>query len=165
MNNKSINLKMEILKDFFHIDNNYIKNVLNNEKITEKFDFSKLTIVEVLKLTRKLNLSLAVLEEIFCKQIYDEESLKEKLLLFKSNGILRRVDELGRVVLPVEQRNFLNILEKDAVEISLDFLGNFIIKPQKKCISCGMVEDLTKINEIYICENCIAYSNNSKNSD
>lgn len=162
MNNKSINLKMEILKNFFHIDNNYIKNVLNNEKITEEFDFSKLTIVEILKLTRKLNLSLAVLEEVFCKQSYDEKRLKEKLLVFKSNGILRKVDELGRIVLPIEQRNFVNLLEKDTVEISLDFLGNFIIKPQKKCISCGKIEDLTKINEIYICKNCITSSNNSK---
>lgn len=163
MNNDSINLKMKVLKDFFHIDNNYIKNVLNNEEITEAFDFSNLTIVEILRLARKLNLSLAVLEEIFCKQSYDKKRLKEKLLLFKANGILRRVDELGRVVLPMEQRDFLKVVEKDTMEISLDFLGNFIIKPQKKCISCGKMEDLTKINEIYICENCIASSNNSKN--
>lgn len=164
MNDKSINLKMEVLKDFFHIDNNYIKTVLNNEKITEKFDFSQLTIVEILKLTRKLNLSLAVLEEIFCKQDYDEKGLKEKLLLFKTNGILRKVDELGRVVLPVEQRNYLNVLEKDTMEISLDFLGNFIIKPQKRCISCGRIEALTKINEIYLCENCIIHSNSKRKS-
>ena len=164
MNKKIINSKMEILKDFFHIDNNYIKNLLNNEKITEKFDFSNLTIVEILKLTRNLNLSLAVLEEIFCKQDFDEQGLKEKLTLFKTNGIVRKVDELGRVVLPVEQRNFLKVLEKDTMEISLDFLGNFLIKPQKRCISCGRTEDLTKINELYLCGNCITHCNNDRNS-
>lgn len=46
------------------------------------------------------------------------------------------------------------------MEISLDFLGNFVIKPQKRCISCGRIEDLRKINEIYLCENCIEFSNN-----
>ena len=38
----------------------------------------------------------------------------------KSTGIVRRVDELGRIVLPIELRRTLNIAEKDSLEISVD---------------------------------------------
>lgn len=43
----------------------------------------------------------------------------------KSTGIVRKVDELGRVVLPIELRRSLGIAEKDALEIYID--GNQII--------------------------------------
>ena len=43
----------------------------------------------------------------------------------KSTGIVRKVDELGRVVLPIELRRNLNIEEKDALEIYVD--GNTVI--------------------------------------
>ena len=38
----------------------------------------------------------------------------------KSTGIVRKVDELGRVVLPIELRRILNIKEKDSLEIFVD---------------------------------------------
>ena len=38
----------------------------------------------------------------------------------KSTGIVRRVDELGRIVLPIELRRTLNIAEKDSLEIYVD---------------------------------------------
>ena len=45
--------------------------------------------------------------------------------MIKSTGIIRRVDELGRVVLPIELRNKLGIVEKDPIEIFVD--GSSII--------------------------------------
>ncbi len=57
----------------------------------------------------------------------------------KSTGIVRKVDELGRVVIPVELRKVLNIKEKDPVEIFVD--GNQIVlqkyKPYNECIITG----------------------------
>ena len=55
----------------------------------------------------------------------------------KSTGIVRRVDELGRIVLPIEMRRTLDIAEKDALEIYVD--GNHIIlkKYEPACIFCN----------------------------
>ena len=46
----------------------------------------------------------------------------------KSTGIIRRVDELGRVVIPIELRNQFNIVEKDPIEIYVDRFFNYIKK-------------------------------------
>ena len=42
----------------------------------------------------------------------------------KATGIVRKVDELGRIVLPIELRRTLGIAERDALEIYVD--GNSI---------------------------------------
>lgn len=42
----------------------------------------------------------------------------------KATGIIRRVDELGRVVIPIEIRNQFNIVEKDPIEIYVDRFFN-----------------------------------------
>jgi transcriptional pleiotropic regulator of transition state genes len=42
------------------------------------------------------------------------------VLFMKSTGIVRKVDELGRVVIPIELRRTLGIAEKDALEIYVD---------------------------------------------
>jgi len=54
----------------------------------------------------------------------------------KSTGIVRKVDELGRIVLPVEMRRTLDIAEKDALEIYVE--GDTIIlrKYQAACVFC-----------------------------
>ena len=72
----------------------------------------------------------------------------------KSTGIIRRVDELGRVVLPIELRNKFGITEKDPMEIYVD--GNSIIlkKYEPNCIFCGNNEDLLSYNDKLICPDC-----------
>ncbi|QOY37448.1 AbrB/MazE/SpoVT family DNA-binding domain-containing protein [Anaerobacillus isosaccharinicus] len=61
----------------------------------------------------------------------------------KSTGIVRKVDELGRVVIPIELRRTLDIAEKDALEIYVD--GDRIIlkkyKPNMTCQVTGEVND------------------------
>ena len=53
----------------------------------------------------------------------------------KSTGIIRKVDELGRVVIPIEIRTKLNIAEKDPIEIYVNVLSIFLIcKKKNKCI-------------------------------
>lgn len=61
----------------------------------------------------------------------------------KSTGIIRKVDELGRVVIPVEIRRTLNIEEKDALEIYVEN-DSIILKkhqPENVCIITGIVSD------------------------
>ena len=55
----------------------------------------------------------------------------------KSTGIIRRVDELGRVVLPIEIRRILDIEERDPLEIFLDEDRIVLRKLQPTCIFCG----------------------------
>ena len=60
----------------------------------------------------------------------------------KSTGIIRRVDELGRVVIPIEIRNQFNIAEKDPIEIYVDGSSIILKKFEPNCIFCGNTKDL-----------------------
>ena len=72
----------------------------------------------------------------------------------KSTGIIRRVDELGRVVLPIELRNKFGITEKDPMEIYVD--GNSIVlkKYEPNCIFCGNSKKLVEFGDKVICQKC-----------
>ncbi|MDR1669874.1 MAG: AbrB/MazE/SpoVT family DNA-binding domain-containing protein [Oscillospiraceae bacterium] len=74
----------------------------------------------------------------------------------KSTGITRKVDELGRIVLPIELRRTLDIAEKDPIEIYVD--GNCVVlkKYELSCVFCGNPENLTAYKEKYICSNCMS---------
>lgn len=74
----------------------------------------------------------------------------------KSTGIVRKVDELGRIVLPIELRRTLDIAEKDSLEIYVD--GNLIVlkKYEPACIFCGNAKDVFVYNGKNICKDCIA---------
>lgn len=74
----------------------------------------------------------------------------------KSTGIVRRVDELGRVVLPIELRRNLNLDIKDALDIDVN--GNEIIlrKYVPRCVFCKSGEDVKEIMGKCICEECLS---------
>ena len=57
----------------------------------------------------------------------------------KATGIVRKVDELGRIVLPIELRRTLDIMEKDSIEVFLD--GKLIVlrKYELSCTFCESV--------------------------
>ena len=57
----------------------------------------------------------------------------------KSTGIVRKVDELGRVVLPIELRRTLDIPEKDALEIYVDGTSIVLKKYEPACILKGKI--------------------------
>lgn len=73
----------------------------------------------------------------------------------KATGIVRKVDELGRIVIPIELRRTLNIEIKDPVEIFVD--GEFIVlkKYEPACVFCGNAKDVVSINGKNICKNCL----------
>lgn len=69
-------------------------------------------------------------------------------------GIVRRVDELGRVVLPVEIRKKMNISERDLVEFCLDGDICTMQKHLPTCVFCGSTEKTLKFKAKLICEDC-----------
>ena len=72
----------------------------------------------------------------------------------KSIGIVRRIDELGRVVIPIEIRNQFNIVEKDPIEIYVDRSSIILKKFEPNCIFCGNTKNLIEYNDKLICEDC-----------
>ena len=73
----------------------------------------------------------------------------------QSTGIVRKVDALGRIVLPIETRRMLNIEISDPLEI---FTTNDMIilrKYQPGCIFCGNAEDIIEHHEKRICKKCL----------
>ncbi|ACV63692.1 transcriptional regulator, AbrB family [Desulfofarcimen acetoxidans DSM 771] len=72
----------------------------------------------------------------------------------KSTGIVRKVDELGRVVLPVELRRSMGIAEKDPIEILVD--GELIVlrKYVPCCVFCGSSDGTQTFNKKIVCQQC-----------
>ena len=73
----------------------------------------------------------------------------------KSTGMVRKIDELGRVVLPIELRRALEIGEKDALEIYTDSDTIILKKYQPACIFCGNAKDVFTYKGRNVCPECI----------
>ncbi|MBO5734337.1 MAG: AbrB/MazE/SpoVT family DNA-binding domain-containing protein [Clostridia bacterium] len=73
----------------------------------------------------------------------------------KSTGIVRKVDELGRIVLPVELRRTLDIAEKDSLEIYVDDDRIILKKYEPTCVFCGSSKDVIPFKGKNICPNCL----------
>lgn len=74
----------------------------------------------------------------------------------KSSGIVRHIDELGRIVVPKEMRKKLGIAACDPVEISSDGDRIIITKYSPVCHFCGSTEGITEFKEKNICSECIS---------
>lgn len=74
----------------------------------------------------------------------------------KSTGIVRKVDELGRIVLPIELRRTLDIAEKDNLEIYVDGSSIILKKYQPSCIFCDDAKDVINYRGKNICPACLA---------
>ncbi|NLZ54855.1 MAG: AbrB/MazE/SpoVT family DNA-binding domain-containing protein [Thermoanaerobacteraceae bacterium] len=72
----------------------------------------------------------------------------------KSTGIVRKVDDLGRVVIPIELRRTLDISEKDPLEIYVDTDKIILKKYLPACLFCGNAEDLVSFRGKSICKSC-----------
>ena len=73
----------------------------------------------------------------------------------KSTGIVRKVDELGRIVIPIELRRTLGIEEKDALEIYMNEDTIVLKKYEPSCIFCDTVNDVVNYKGKMICKDCI----------
>lgn len=72
----------------------------------------------------------------------------------KSTGIVRKIDALGRIVLPIELRKHMDIATGDDIEIFVE--GNTIVleKYSPTCIFCGNKEALADYEGKCVCKNC-----------
>ncbi len=73
----------------------------------------------------------------------------------KSTGIVRKVDELGRIVLPIELRRTFSIEEKDALEIYVDESTIILKKYEPACIFCNDASNVTNYRGKNICQACM----------
>ena len=73
----------------------------------------------------------------------------------KTTGVIRQLDSLGRIVLPIELRRTLDFGPKDMLEIFVE--GNSVIlrKYEPDCLFCGSSRDLTAYKEKMICTRCL----------
>jgi transcriptional pleiotropic regulator of transition state genes len=72
----------------------------------------------------------------------------------KSTGIVRKVDELGRIVLPIELRRTLDIAEKDTVEIYVDGDAVVLRKYDPTCVFCGNSRNMKQFKGKNVCSDC-----------
>ena len=73
----------------------------------------------------------------------------------KSTGIVRKVDELGRIVLPSELRKSLGIEVKDSLEIYTSGDSIILKKYLPACVFCGEANDIITFKGKNICKNCL----------
>lgn len=73
----------------------------------------------------------------------------------KSTGIVRKVDNLGRVVLPIELRRVMDIDKKDALEIFVDGEQIILKKYQPACHFCENAKDVESFKGKNVCKSCI----------
>ncbi len=74
----------------------------------------------------------------------------------KSTGIVRKVDELGRIVLPIELRRTLDIAERDSLEIFVTDDTILLRKYQPSCVFCDSGRNITTFRGKNVCSACIA---------
>lgn len=75
----------------------------------------------------------------------------------KSTGIIRKVDELGRIVIPIELRRVLDIAERDELEIFMESDHIILQKYEPTCIFCASSQGLVSYKGKNICQNCIRH--------
>lgn len=73
----------------------------------------------------------------------------------KATGIVRKVDELGRITLPIELRRTLSIDIKDPLEIYVEGEQIVIKKYEPSCIFCGNAKDIMNYKGKNICKSCL----------
>jgi len=65
------------------------------------------------------------------------------------------VDELGRIVLPIEMRRTLDIAERDALEIYVEGSSVILKKYKPSCVFCDATKDITLFKGKNVCPKCV----------
>ncbi len=73
----------------------------------------------------------------------------------KSTGIVRKVDELGRVVIPIELRRTFGIDVKDSLEIYTDSDRIILKKYEPDCTFCGSADNIEYYKNKMVCGKCL----------
>ena len=75
-------------------------------------------------------------------------------------GIVRRLDNLGRIVIPKEMRKLIDVKEKDFVRIIKQNNSIIIKKFARSCMICGSESELSDYKDVCICRKCIQHIGN-----
>lgn len=73
----------------------------------------------------------------------------------KSTGIIRKVDDLGRIVLPIELRRTLDIAERDELEIFMEDDRIVLKKYEPACVFCSSEQGLVSYRGKNVCQDCV----------
>ena len=86
-------------------------------------------------------------------KLYQRKRKEDSLM--KATGIVRKVDELGRIVLPIELRRTLDIAERDPLEIYVDGSSIILNKYQPACIFCDSGRSVSLFKGKSVCARCL----------
>ncbi len=87
--------------------------------------------------------------------VVEDKQIAEEGIYMKSTGTVKKIDELGRIVLPKNIRIPMGIETGDSVEIFTDGERIILKKFQSACIFCGEAEDVVYYKDKRICAACI----------
>lgn len=82
-------------------------------------------------------------------------SIEERVDIMKSLGMVRNIDELGRITLPIEIRRMLDLNKGDGVEMFSDKDRIILQKYAPSCIFCGEADDIVTYKDKKICKACL----------
>lgn len=74
----------------------------------------------------------------------------------KATGIVRRLDQLGRIVIPKELRSVFDLKQEDPIEIFVEGEDIILRKYQPACIFCNEATDVTQFEGKNVCKKCLA---------
>ena len=78
---------------------------------------------------------------------------------YKSTGIVRQIDDLGRIVIPKELRKTMELKQKDSKKFYVDEGRIVLEKYDEGCFFCGDLEEIIEFGGITICKNCLGRMN------
>ena len=73
----------------------------------------------------------------------------------KTTGIVRKMDDLGRIVIPIELRRNFDIEEKDSLEIFTENEKIILRKYEPACVFCGDANGITTFKGKNVCKKCL----------
>ncbi len=71
-----------------------------------------------------------------------------------TTGIIRHLDELGRIVIPIEIRKRFGLTERDALEIAVKDETILLSRPRSTCVFCGSTRTVLEHRGRGVCRNC-----------
>lgn len=73
----------------------------------------------------------------------------------KSTGVVRKLDELGRIVIPIELRRTMDIGLRDTLEIFVEDDSIILKKYHPACIFCNDARDVVSFHDKLVCKRCL----------
>jgi transcriptional pleiotropic regulator of transition state genes len=74
----------------------------------------------------------------------------------RRTGVARKVDQLGRVVLPAEVRRHFGISPGDLIEVAVDSDAILLTKVEDRCVFCGGTANLSEFSGKLVCGECVS---------